>query len=1034
MRILEKHPFFLYISQVTVVAGSYFIFGLLGLALAVPPSNAGAVWPPAGISLAAVLLLGKRIWPGIFIGNFCISAWAFGFHDAPVIVYLATGFGATLNALVGSSLIHRLVGFPNKLIEDKAIISFLLLGGPVSCLLPATIGLTSMALTGIITMDEIPVNWFSWWVGDTIGVLVFTPLILIIFGKPKKLWRQRTLSVGIPLALSFLMVVFFFVYASKLEQEKMQQDFNNLSVSLSQALQNRIYSHIHIVYTLRSFFIGSHTIEPNEFSLFSQRPLSQFNELESLSLLVRKKNGDSQPQYTLLFSELKNENSDPLSITQKLDKTVLDNHSKDRVESISILIGPLSIYLYLPVDLPEVNVSDYPAVMQGVIVSGISIKSLLQESFTGLDKEETLLNISAQNKSGDRTVVYSEIHDQNSQSIYPQFLYKHPFRIGDDMWQLEILPSTAFISSRYHWTIWSVLIGGLLFTSLLGTGLLLITGRYFRTEAIVRERTEELRNEIKVRKLAEQQQKIAVMRVESASQAKSLFLSNISHELRTPLNGILGFTQLLKKDRSISGSNQEMVNIISHCGEYLLTLINDILDISKIESNKIVIESEVFDFLSLIHDITEIFKLSTDQKKIRFAVNIPDSIPKMVVGDEKRLRQIIVNLLSNAVKYTDRGEIIVTLSYQNEIVTISISDTGCGISSENLDKIFKPFTQIEKTIGTDQGTGLGLAITSQLIDLMNGQITVESKPGHGSTFTISLPLPEGAVQINSISRQKKIIGYEGDSRSILIVDDNDDNLGFLKKLLKDLNFDVSVVRGGQECLEYCSSALPDLVFMDMLMPEIDGMETTRRLMEINPLFSQRVIGMSASVFTEEKQKFLEAGCIGFISKPIKQEELLSNIASRLNLQWVYLSPKVTATSQSNKILIADDNEINCLLLKNMLELQDLEIDVAYNGDRALELLLKQPFHSALIDLNMPALNGIEVVRAVRSSKGPNQELKMAAISAYAEEEQVAAALDSGFNEYLVKPIDEMHLRKFLFEDSLQSNEAPEHPALIEKGK
>ncbi len=1034
MQILKKHPFFLYIAQVGIVAGSYFIFGLLGLALAVPPSNAGAVWPPAGISLAAVLLLGKRIWPGIFIGNFCISAWAFGFYNAPIIVYLATACGATLNALVGSSLIHRLVGFPNKLIEDKAIISFLLLGGPLSCLLPATIGLTSMALTGIISMDEIPVNWFSWWVGDTIGVLVFTPLILIIFGKPKKLWRQRTLSVGVPLALSFLMVVFFFVYASKLEQEKLQQDFNNLSVSLSQALVNRIQSHLHIVYSLKSFFSGSYYVEQSEFSLFSKRPLSLFNELESISWLEKIKNEEKQTQYALLFSEGKNEDSDQAFILKSLNKNVFEDQVTDHAENVSLLIGRDHLYFYLPVHLQGPPVADHVLDMSGMIVSSISIKSLLSETFQGLDTEEMLLTIFAQNKSGDHTVVYSGINDQNLPSIYPQFLYKHQFKIGDDIWLLEILPSTAFVSSRYHWTIWFVLIGGLLFTCLLGTGLLLITGRYFRTEAIVRERTEELRNEIKVRKLAEHDQKTAMLKAESASHAKSLFLSNISHELRTPLNGILGFTQFLKKDRSISKNNQEMVDIISHCGDYLLTLINDILDISKIESNKIIIESEAFDFLSLIHDIVEIFKLSTDQKNIRFVANIPDSIPKIVIGDEKRLRQIVVNLLSNAVKYTDQGEIIVNLSYQNEIIKISISDTGCGISSEHIGKIFKPFTQIEKTVGADEGTGLGLAITSQLIDLMEGNITVESKPGYGSTFTISLPLPQSAIQTNPVSSQKKIIGYEGGSRSILIVDDNAENLGFLRKLLQDLRFVVSIVNEGRQCLGYCSSIVPDLVFMDMMMPEMDGMETTRKLIEINPLYSQRVIGMSASVFTEEKQKFLEAGCIGFISKPIKQEELLSNIESRLNLQWVYASPKETVASQSNKILIADDNEINCLLLKNMLELHGFQIDVTYKGDKALDLMLKQPYHSALVDLNMPTLNGIEVVRAVRSSKGPNQRLQMAAISAYAEQEKVAAALDSGFNEYLVKPIDEMHLRKFLFEDRHQPFEATEHAALIEKGK
>ncbi|MCK5190604.1 MAG: MASE1 domain-containing protein, partial [Methylococcales bacterium] len=213
----SKHYYLTTGLLIIAIACVYFLFGLLGLQLAVPPSQAGAVWPPAGIALASMLLYGSRIWPGIFIGNFCISAWAFGFDAQSVQVYIATGTGATLFAYVGTILIKRYSDYPKELIDDKKIILFLLLGGPVSCLIPATIGITTMTLSGIISPSEIPVNWFSWWVGDTIGVLIFTPIMLTIFAPDSSLWKRRRLTLSLPLILSFTFVLFFFFHILKLE-------------------------------------------------------------------------------------------------------------------------------------------------------------------------------------------------------------------------------------------------------------------------------------------------------------------------------------------------------------------------------------------------------------------------------------------------------------------------------------------------------------------------------------------------------------------------------------------------------------------------------------------------------------------------------------------------------------------------------------------------------------------------------------------------------------------------------------------------
>ncbi len=1387
-------------AQIISLAVAYFIAGKIALLFATPPIYATAFWPAAGIALALMLRFGLGVWPGILIASFAINAWtAFTAQEAaPLFLLLALAggmaVGATLQALTGAFLIQWLLGFPKALNRMNDIFKLMVLGGPVACLLSASTGVTILWLAGLIEGSQFGLNWWTWWFGDTLGVLVLIPLLAVwsmAFGKAQ---LRARLTVTAPVCLTVLLSVLLFVDVRAGERERAHLEFARATDHLAQALITTLNSYSEILYSIEGLFQSSQQVDRGEFSQFVERHLARHPGIQALEWIPRvptaqktlfessaRKDGfpdfkikelSSQGQlasalprseyFPVYYIEPYEGNQKVLGFDLASNPARLEamNRARDTGEPIASSRIKLvqesgrqyGMLIFLPIyarGMLQADTKSRRQHLQGFALGVFRISDMVNAAFkffdyrgfeyTLYDKtaalDEQLLSSSRAALTESAGRMAADAYRQSQAELHSDTA----FAFAGRQWMVRFRPTAAYLDEHRLWEGRAVFVGGLLFSTLLGFFLLMVTSRTAMTERLVTERTAELSDasnrmeneiierrqteaalkesetrqrailnstvdgiitidahgtvqsfnpaaerifgytaaeiigsnvntlqpepyrsqhdqylqnylqtgqakiigigrevvgrrkdgttfpmdlavsevlldqrrlfsgivrDITERKQAEDQiserSKLLAMGVdvgaaisehddlksmlgscaeaivkrlevafariwtlneaeqvlelqasagcythldgahgrvavgkfkigliaqerqphltndvrtdprvsdkawarregmvafagypimaqnelfgvlgmfaraplpasyletlestatqialginrvrnradlmvakeqaETASRAKSEFLASMSHEIRTPMNAIIGMAELLAETQ-LASEQRQYVSIFQSASENLLTLINDILDISKLEAGHFELEKIEFDLREIIEKMCEILALRAHKKGLELTCRIVTGTPDKLAGDPLRLRQILFNLVGNAIKFTEKGEVVVEVKSlahdrpgrQGELM-FSVTDTGIGIPPDKMDSIFERFTQVDaSTTRQYGGTGLGLNISQKIVNAMGGRIWVESQPGQGSTFcfTVKFDLyvaPQGQATPPPMDMK----GLKS-----LVIDDNDTNRLVLREILSQWGMQVSESADGMSGLKRLqqarAAATPfDLVLLDCRMPGIDGFEVARQIKQEASFQGMTVMMLTSDDRAGDISRAREQGIAGYLVKPIKRDDLKGAIQAAMAVsQTVREKPplKVTppAAVRPLKILLVDDSADNRLLITSYLKKTAHTIEVAENGAVAIDKFVAGSYDLVLMDVQMPVKDGYTATREIRlwEKQEGAAATPIVALTAHALTEDTQKSIDAGCNAHLSKPIKKATLLDAIAEFSRHQSE------------
>lgn len=1124
----DRQAFLRYLSLAAThltVALTYYASGLLSLTLAGPSGYASAIWPPAGIALAVFLAYGYKFWPGIFLGALAVNmapsfdTSQFDTFYSSLLIGFGIASGATVQALAGAYIVRRYVRIPSTMEHLKDIGLLILLGGPLSCLINATLGIAVLISSGSIPVSNFIFSWLTWWVGDSIGVMVFTPVLLLLLTPNLAVSRTRKIVVSTFLAVTFVVSILVFMSAIAAENRRHQANFDREASHISQQLEQNLHGYFYILLSIERLFASSDYVGENEFHTFVKELFVQYPGLNALTWRPRVTKGER----SAFESEMRKTRPD-FSITERnLDtgeRSILgerdvyfpttyveypDNRPKilggdvyvypirrealnnswiigksvmtDRViifdkndnqAAASVIFHP--IYKNgMPIETTEQRRDNLLGFIAGSFVFSEMLKGINDQA----EKMELHIRLSDRSTSEGEQILYDSSPDSVLKGVASNLIttYESQVKIGGQNWLLEILPTASYVAKRHSWAIWMVLAAGLMFTSLFGVFLLLVTGRTDVIKRTVDEKTEELSvqgrvleeiNRLNTAVLSSANYLIIATDVEGKiivfnreaekslgytidevlyretpgiwhdsadmlqranelsretnsnvplgfdvfitiplargserrewtfirkdgskfsgeltvtplldnngkpvgflhivqditerkkiEKMKSEFISTVSHELRTPLTSIRGSLGLIAAGTlgKLPEKAASMVGIAHKNSERLVHIINDILDIEKLESGKMKMNIQTVSVKNFLQQAVESNAAYGDKYNVKFVLEKVN--PGLTVyADPDRLMQVMSNLLSNAAKFSPQGgHVNIRAHLANEKVHFEVQDHGTGIAEEFRDRIFEKFAQADSSSTRRfEGTGLGLSIAKQFVEVMKGSLGFETEMGKGTTFYFDLPLAE-------IQKQAK---PEIHQNYILVCEHDREVLEFMKAVLNHEGFGVDIAHNIDEARQKIKERSYAAITLDLVMPDMNGADFLRELRANPATYDLPVIVIS--VRADETRKILSGDALGvvdWLTKPIDHLKLVKTLRNSIEHRY----------EKMPRILHVEDDEDLTRILAEALSGRAVLISAATLKE-SYRQLHSQRFDLLILDLAMPDGSGLELLNHIKEN-------------------------------------------------------------------
>ncbi|KPV93653.1 Autoinducer 2 sensor kinase/phosphatase LuxQ [Pseudoalteromonas sp. P1-9] len=879
---------------VLIVLG-YYSFGVFGTFFRIEPGFASAVWPAAGYAAIVALRYGSKAYIPLFVGALLANIYSsgndiFSISASDLMWNSVRAAGALLQAAISCLLLKKLCDFPLSLNAAKPLLKALVLVSPFACMVSATIGTSSLYLQGIIPFSIVDFVWFTWWVGDSVGVLFFFPLFGMLL--PSKLFRpvSNVKVVLVTGSLLLISVCFTFSYSKEVYRKNLNLTFADITekkVYELQILKRQIETNLFALATL--FRNG---IDPNidEFQLIASSLNNggiPYRAIAWLDCLEREESQawyEKQSERGLEGSKLRviDESRQfsqifPISLTAPysinslaigLDLAshpIAGDTVFEAIKSRAIKATP-PVRLQQQSDKLTGNVIYFPVfrnsddkllgIAEVVIEVDKSLEKLMLE-----DLSSDYYHFSISDKQSPSSPYVAGLEQQHNTSHSLHFAKSYQLAWFGRDWLVHFESTDSFENTKKDWLSWLTLIVGFIIAAIGVMFTLIIAGFNEQLKRKVKDKTAQLATVIE--------------QLKKADQVKNEFIANMSHEIRTPLNVVLSTLQLLRKSKQAK-KEQELTDSALSSGKTLLTIINDILDVSKLEAGKLEIESTEFDLEKLIQDTVTEQKSIADEKQLEVKLHSTSSVTGVWKGDPTRIKQILFNLISNAIKFTDLGQIDVKVTKYKRGIKVEVTDSGIGMNDTQVTRLFERFEQADtSTTRRFGGTGLGLAIVAQLVHLMKGKIEVTSELNKGSQFKLTIPLIHESREVLKPSDDAQLTMPSLNGTTILLAEDNKVNQTVFKAIMAPAKATLLIAENGKQAIDLFQQENPAIIFMDIQMPEMDGEQACKYIRQLNSTIP--IVALTANVLESDVTRYLSEGFNAHLAKPIDINKLIETL-------------------------------------------------------------------------------------------------------------------------------------------------------------